>query len=66
MAMKQGYLDRKAESVGSKNRAETEAERIERLAGVKGVQTSRDRARESRGMRRKEDGSKGEYGFGKK
>lgn len=66
MAMKQGYLDRKSESVGMTNRAETEAERIERLAGVKGVQTPRDRARESRGMRRKKDGPKGEYGFGKK
>ncbi len=64
--MDQGYLDREAESVGERNRAETEDERIRRLAGVKGVQTSRDRARESRGMRRKEDGPKGEYGFGNK
>ena len=63
---KQGYLDREAEKVGEKNIAETEDMRIERLAGVRGVQTSRDRARESRGMRKAESGTgKGSYGFKK-
>lgn len=66
MKKRQGYLDREAEKVGMKNRAETEAERIERLAGVKGVQTARDRARESRGARKADRGTgKGSYGFRK-
>tara|TARA_R100000808_G_C2125023_1_gene135432 strand:- start:280 stop:480 length:201 start_codon:yes stop_codon:yes gene_type:complete len=66
MAKKQGYLDREAEKVGATNRIETEAMRIERLAGVKGVQTPRDRARESRGMRKAmRKTGKGSYGFKK-
>ena len=61
---KQGYIDRDAERVSEKNLPETEAMRIERLAGVKGVQTADDRARESRGMKKKSSGTgKGSYGF---
>ena len=60
----QGYIDRDAERVSQKNLPETEAMRIERLAGVKGVQTADDRARESRGMKKKSSGTgKGSYGF---
>jgi hypothetical protein len=63
---KQGYLDREAESVGAKNIAETEVMRVERLSGTGGVQTARDRARESRGARKADRGTgKGEYGFKK-
>jgi len=63
---KQGYMDREKEKVGERNIAETEDMRIERLAGVQGVQTDRDRAHESRGMRKTKRGTgKGSYGFGK-
>ena len=63
---KQGYLDREAESVGAKNSAETEEMRVKRLSGMGGVQTPRDRARESRGARKADRGTgKGEYGFKK-
>lgn len=66
MAKKQGYLDREAEKVGETNRIETETMRIERLSGVQGVQTARDRARESRGARKFDRGTgKGSYGFKK-
>ena len=64
---KQGYLDREAEKVGSKNRTTTTAEKIERLAGKRGVQTAKDRARESRGARKAASKTgKGSYGFKKK
>ena len=60
----QVYMDRDAERVAEKNLPETEAMRVERLAGVEGVQTAKDRARESRGMKKKSSGTgKGSYGF---
>lgn len=66
MVKKQGYLDREAEKVGATNRIETEAMRIERLAGVKDVPSAKTRARMSRGARKADRGTgKGSYGFKK-